>query len=127
MPLVAPVDGAWTSWCRFFLAGVTDQAERNMEKAESLLALYEELKPLIVDATRSQYAIHALDWVFDRPIFSSTDFVANAQIPDSTARRILGVFKDEGLLNEIRPAAGRRPATLTFPRLLNIAEGRAAF
>lgn len=90
-------------------------------------ALYEELKSNVVDVTRSQYAIHALDWIFNRPIFRSTDFVSGSQIPDSTARRILGVFKDEELVREIRPAAGSRPATLTFLRLLNIAEGRKVF
>jgi len=119
--------GRWTAWCRFFLSGVTEQAQQNMEKAQAILGLYEELKSRVVDATRSQYAIHALDWIFNRPIFRSTDFVSDSQIPDSTARRILGVFKEEDLVKEIRQAAGSRPATLTFPRLLNIAEGRDVF
>lgn len=120
-------DDDWTGWCRFFLLGITEQAEDNLRKAQEILSLYERLKPRVVDWTRSQYAIQALDWLFDRPIFTSSSFVADAGIPDSTARRLLTKFKDNDLLKEIHPARGRRPATLTFPRLLNIAEGREVF
>lgn len=120
-------DGDWTGWCRFFLAGIREQAEENLTKAQQILELYEELKPQVVDWTHSQYAIHALDWLFNRPIFTSSDFIGNTEITDSTARRLLRSFEDEGLLKEIRSARGRRPAAYTFPRLLNIAEGREVF
>ncbi len=119
--------GNWTSWCKFFLSGVTEQAEQNTAKAQEILELYDALKSVVVAETNSQYAIAALDWIFDRPIFKSTGFVAHSQIPDSTARRILRAFRDLGLVKEIRPAAGRRPATYTFPRLLNIADGSETF
>ena len=120
-------DDDWSLWCKFFLTGIREQAEENLNKAQAIVDLYEELKPKVVDWTRSQYAIHALDWVFTRPIFRSTDMISEGDIPDSTARRILTHFKSEGLLTEIRPARGRTPATYTFPRLLNIAEGREVF
>ena len=120
-------DGDWTRWCKFFLSGIRKQAEENLTKAQAILELYEELKPQVVDWTRSQYAIHALDWLFARPIFKSTDLISDEIIPDSTARRILTTFRSKGLINEIRPARGRKPATYTFPRLLNIAEGRDVF
>jgi Fic family protein len=119
--------GAWTEWCQFFLSGVRDQAEENTGKAQAILELYEALKPVVVEKTNSQYAIPALDWLFDRPIFKGSDFVSGSSIPDSTARRILRVLRDEMLVKEIRPAAGRRPATYTFPRLLNIADGSDTF
>ena len=32
----------------------------------------------MADLTRSRYAIHALDWIFQYPIFKSTHFVAHA-------------------------------------------------
>jgi Fic family protein len=120
-------DGDWTGWCRFFLAGIRDQAEENLVKAHQILELYEHLKPEVVDWTHSQYAIPALDWLFERPIFNSSEFISNTEIPDSTARRLLRSFKGEGLLREIREARGRRPAAYAFPRLLNIAEGHDIF
>ncbi len=120
-------DGDWTGWCRFFLEGVRQQAEENLRKAQAILDLYEELKPWAVEWTHSQYAIHALDWIFNRPIFKSTDFVANGSIPDPTARRLLGSFKKVGLVKVLWEGRGRRAAVLSFPRLLNIAEGREIF
>lgn len=117
----------WSSWCRFFLQGVREQAEENQRKAEDILHLYDQLKPKVIDVTRSQYAIHALDWIFGTPVFRSTGFIQNAQIPDATARRILNALRDAEILREIREARGRRPAMFAFPTLINIAEGQTIF
>lgn len=120
-------DGDWTGWCRFFLQAIIEQAETNQKKAQAIHALYTERKDWIVEATRSQYGGRAIDWFFSRPIFVSSDFVAQADIPEPTAKRILRLVRDEGMLHELRPGSGRRPAVLTFPGLLNICEGRDAF
>ena len=85
------------------------------------------MKIHFAELTRSQYAIHALDRVFERPIFKSSDFVRSANIPKATAQRILNILKSDGVLREIRPGSGRRAATLAFFDLLNIAEGYNAF
>ena len=85
------------------------------------------MKPKIVEVTRSQYAIHALDWIFERPIFKSSDFVINARIPDPTARRILAVLRSESILKALVQGRGRRSAIFAFSALLNITEGYEAF
>jgi hypothetical protein len=77
--------------------------------------------------TRSQYVVHALDWIFARPIFSSSDFVAEARIPAPTAKRVLALLQRNSVLRAVSPAKGRRPALLAFPELLNIAEGGRVF
>jgi Fic family protein len=120
-------DGDWTSWCRFFLSALKTQAEENQQKAEAILGLYERMKREVADLTRSHYAIHALDWIFERPIFKSSDFVASSGIPEPTAKRILPALRDAKILLTLVEASGRRAATLCFPSLLNIAEGREAF
>lgn len=120
-------DDDWTGWCEFFLRALIAQAEVNQRKAQDILALYQARKDWIVEITRSQYAIRALDWIFARPIFRTSDFIATVDIPRPTAAKILRVVRDGGLLQEMRPAAGRRPAFLSFGELLNIAEGRIAF
>lgn len=116
-------DGDWTGWCRFFLEAVRAQAEDNLTKAKEILDLYERMKHQVAEMTRSQYAIHALDWIFERPIFKSSDFVAAAGIPAATARRFLSVLRDGGVLKPLYAGRGRRAAVLAFPALLNIAEG----
>ena len=103
------------------------QADVNQRKAQAIGTLYRERLDWIAQETRSQYAVRALDWMFGRPIFKTSDFTAAADIPAPTAMRILRVVRDRGLLREIRPASGRRPAIMAFAELLNIAEGRTAF
>ena len=120
-------DGDWTGWCGFFLRAIIEQAGTNQAKAQAIHALYTARKDWMVEATRSQYGVRALDWFFSRPIFVASDFVTQAGIPEPTAKRILRLVRDNGLLREIRPSSGRRPAVLAFPDLLNICEGRAAF
>jgi DNA-binding IclR family transcriptional regulator len=71
--------------------------------------------------------VHALDWMFERPVFKSSDFVRSAGIPEPTARRVLGVLQKNGLLRVFTPARGRRAAILAFAELLNVCEGKDAF
>jgi cell filamentation protein, protein adenylyltransferase len=120
-------DDEWTGWIRFFLQAIQTQAEDNLRKAKSILDLYEEMKRKVPELTRSQYAIRALDWVFDRPVFNGPDFVASSGIPVPTAKRFLKVLRDGGVLKDLVAGKGRRATILTFPRLLNIAEGREVF
>lgn len=120
-------DGDWTGWCRFFLCALKTQAEENQQKAAAILVLYERMKREVAELTRSQYAIHALDWLFERPIFKSSDFVASSGIPEPTAKRIVSALRQGGVLRVLMEASGRRAATLYFPTLLNIAEGREVF
>jgi len=120
-------DNDWTGWCVFFLEALRSQATENELKAREILNLYNEKKLELVELTHSQYSVLALDWIFARPIFKSNDFVASAGIPAPTARRMLALFRDNGLLIPLVEASGRRPAVLAFSSLLNIAEGRDAF
>ena len=119
-------DGDWTGWCEFFLRALIAQAEENQRKAQQILALYRARKDWIAEVTKSQYAVRALDWMFGRPIFLTADFMGSAGIPRSTAKRILRDVRDKGLLREMRPASGNRPALLAFSELLEIAEGGEA-
>ncbi len=120
-------DGDWTGWCLFFLKAIKKQAADNCDKARKILDLYEKKKDWIIEVTGSQHAIRALDFLFKRPIFNSTRFTSDAGIPESSAKRILKILRNEGLLKTIRESSGRKPALLLFVELMNIAEGHSAF
>ncbi len=120
-------DSDWNGWCAFFLTALTEQARAYQQKSQDLLTLYSELRDQVVEVIPSQYSGRALDWIFNRPIFRSVDFVNGAGIPKSTAQRLLNLFKTRGLLKELRHGGGRRSSILAFPELLNIAEGRKVF
>ena len=117
----------WTEWCQFFLKAIAQQAAENEVKARRILDLYQEKKEWVIKTTHSQYSIAALDFFFNLPVFSSSDFIARSGIPAPSSRRFLKLLYDKGLLIHIRPASGQRPALFAFPELLNIAEGHSVF
>ncbi|MDD9994594.1 MAG: Fic family protein [Dehalococcoidia bacterium] len=120
--LMVSRDDDWTGWSEFFLSAVAEQANNNLRKARSILSLYDDLKEWMVDETRSQYSVRALDWIFAKPIFRSSDFVRNSGIPVATASRILKILRDSEMLVVLTEARGRRPALLALGMLLSLAE-----
>ena len=118
-------DDDWTGWSEFFLRAVEEQAAGNLARARSILSLYDDLKEWVIDETHSQYGVRALDWIFRKPIFRSSDFVRNSGIPSPTASRILRVLRESDMLTVLSKARGRRPALMAFSTLLSAAEGNA--
>jgi hypothetical protein len=69
-----------------------------------------------------------LDSIFGRPVFKSSDLVhklsAEFGVHEKTTPGLLRQMKQAGILKELQAGSGRRSAILTFPRLINLAEGR---
>lgn len=112
--------GDWTSWCIFFLEAVENQANRNLHIAEKIAHLYEEMKHRFGDILGSRYSVHALDFVFTNPVFRNNKFTNNSGIPKPTAARFARVLLDQGIIETIEEAAGRRPALYAFEPLLKV-------
>jgi len=118
----------WNGWITFFLTAVVEQAEKNTSKVRATMELYEKVKEQIVDITHSQFAVKALDAIFSKPIFRSSQFQEIAEIPTRpTASIILKKLQKSGILRVIVKARGRRAALLAFPELINIVEGKDVF
>lgn len=121
-------EGDWNGWIAFFLQAIAIQAAQNSTRVTAIQSLYEEMKLAIHEATRSQYTVHILDAIFSKPIFRSSDLTVKlAQefgIHEKTTPGLLRQMKEAGILRELKAGSGRRPATLCFPRLINLAEGR---
>lgn len=115
-------DDDWTGWCEFFLKAIMAQAIENQQKTADILDLYERKKTEVLDLTHSQYAIHALDFLFAHPFFKSTDFSNKEEIPTPTAKRIITALRSQGILRTIREASGRRPAIYAFEELIEITD-----
>jgi len=114
----------WNGWIAFFLQAITEQARGNNAKIKAIMVLYDTMKGQIHEITHSQYTVHLLDAIFDRPIFETTDLVKRTGIHKPTAMGLLRQLKGKNILKELRPGSGRRAAILCFPELLNIAEGK---
>lgn len=110
----------WTGWCKFFLTAVAEQAESNIARSKAILNLHEERRDWIVDVTRSQYAVRALDYFFVTPIFNAVQFRDAVEIPPQTAGSIVRKLRDEGFLSVVIKGRGRRSGIYAFNELLEI-------
>lgn len=107
-------EGDWNGWIAFFLQAITEQAKSNSAKVKKILGLYEDMKRKIHEITHSQYTVHLLDALFDRPTFETTDLLKRMKIHKSTALSLVRRLKKAGILIELRPGRGRRAAVLLF-------------
>lgn len=118
----------WDSWIAFFLRAIAEQATQNAKRVVAIRALYDEMKARIQATTRSQYTVHLLDAIFSKPIFSTSELAdrlsAEDGIHEKTASALLRQLRDAGILRELKAGSGRRAATMCFPQLINLAEGR---
>jgi Fic family protein len=114
--------GDWTGWVAFFLRAVSAQAEQNGNTLREIMALYEITKRQIREITNSPHSAQLVDALFDRPIFTAADISKRANVPKPTVHKLINSLLNEGLLDTVRAAAGRRPAILTFAELLNTLE-----
>lgn len=112
--------GNWTNWIIFFLKGVVEQAEKNIDQTRKIIELYEGMKVTMVEKTHSQWAIHCLDYIFNQPIFNTSDFNKDAGVPKTSAARLLRVMEENEIIECIQKSSGRRPRLFAFRKLLRI-------
>ncbi|EAT17245.1 Fic family protein [Desulfuromonas acetoxidans] len=112
--------GDWESWCVFFLKALEQQAIRNLEIAENIKTLYEEMKSKFSELLSSKWSVNALDFVFTNPVFRNNKFTNNSGIPSGTAARFTRILLDEGLIITKAEASGRRPALYSFEPLMQL-------
>jgi len=110
----------WEDWITFFLKAVIEQSKTNIQKAQSIQDLYEDMKEAITKSVRSQFSIKAIDTIFERPIFNTTMFINRSDIPKSSAMRILRALKTIGVLDTLVEGKGSRPTTMVFGKLIKI-------
>ena len=108
------------AWCIFFLNAIEKQAVRNLEIAESIKNLYEEMKHVFSDTLSSKWSVNALDYIFTNPIFRNNRFTSKSGIPGPTAARFTRMLLDKELLRTIEESSGRRPALYAFEPLLKL-------
>ncbi len=110
----------WNGWIKFFLTAVKQQATRNLEIAERIRNLHEEMKAAFTDLLSSKWSLNILDFIFTNPVFRNNRFVSTTQIPAATATGVIKKLMDRGYLVQKEAAAGRRPALYSFEPLMRL-------
>jgi len=113
-------NGDWTSWCIFFLEALEKQSMNNLDIAEKIQKLYEEMKQVFNDLLASKWSVNALDFLFKYPVFRNNRFTNYSGMPNSTAARFTRILLREGLIVSIQEASGRRPAIYRFEPLMKL-------
>jgi len=118
--LMITKDGNWSGWIDFFLTAVIQQAKINIDKAQKLLNLYSEMKDRFIQATKSQYAIPALDAFFKQPVIDTKSFLELIKAPRKSGIEVLNKLVYSNLIILRTPSKGNNPAVYEFAKILDI-------
>ncbi len=110
----------WDNWVVFFLESIMEQAKRNTQKTKAILNLYEDMKKGVQEITHSQFTINIVDTLFKIPIFNTTDFITNSNIPKPSANRLLNLLVNNDILEVMEKGKGRAPNVYVFSNLYHI-------
>ena len=114
--------GDWFGWINFFLDAVIEQSEKNLVLIRKIISLYEQKKREISDLLHSDQAIYILDMLFDTPVFRANELHRRLGIQRQRAAQYIRTLKNAGVIAELRPSSGRKPALLSFEDLWKITD-----
>ena len=112
----------WNNWIEYFLFAVIAQAEANTKRAKQVVTLYEELKNIIQQVTKTKASIQIQDFLFSKIMFQTPDFTKASGLSKPHAARVLKRLMQQDIVKIISPAKGRRPAIYGFVGLMKIIE-----
>lgn len=112
--------GDWNPWIKFFLTAVEQQAVKNLQVAENIRNLYEQMKTEFSEILSSKWNLEILDFIFTYPVFRNNKFVSRTGIPNATAVTIIKRLIDHGYLDLREESAGRRAALYSFEPLMKL-------
>jgi len=91
-------DGDWNNWILFFLNGVAETAQQATRQASQITALRERyLKELLV----TPKAVALIDPLFQNPYMTITRATQLLNITHPTARQVIKVLENAGVLQEV--------------------------
>jgi Fic family protein len=93
--------GDWEAWLRFFLRGVSSQAQDSLVRMQRLEAIRTKYEPLVKSDRNSERMGAVLDFLFARPILSAKQLAESVGMPFKTARQYIEKLAKAGVLREV--------------------------
>ncbi len=93
--------GDWEAWLRFFLRGVSSQAQDSLVRMQRLEAIRTKYEPLVKSDRNSERMGTVLDFLFARPILSAKQLAESVGMPFKTARQYIEKLAKAGILREV--------------------------
>jgi Fic family protein len=113
----------WNGWIEFFLYSICVQAEANLRKVKNMINLYDSMKQIFVESTKSEFAIRMLDLLFKEPIIRSVDLAKKAGIASSRSGRLIiqKLIKADAVA-VYKERQGPNSSVLVFAKLVDLVE-----
>jgi len=87
---------------RIFLKTVEIQSIRNLEVAESIQSLNEEMKTGFSEILSSKGSVKTLDYIFTNPVFKNSKFTSNSGSCSYSSYIYKKTFRKRSISNKIR-------------------------
>lgn len=112
--------GNWNEWAIFFLNAIEYQSEKNLQIAENIRQLYEQMKKELSEILSSKHSLAVLDFVFTYPVFRNSKLSEETGISTASANRFTKALQNKGILTLTEEASGRKSARYSFEHLMNL-------
>lgn len=99
--------GDWNEWLRFFLTGVTEQAQDALRRVRALTALHERYRARLADGKASGNALRLLDHLFVTPYVWRGSVMRALSVTNAGAGLIIDRLAADGVLEPFPGTAGR--------------------
>lgn len=117
--LKVSTDGAWHEWIEFFLEIVEASARGSIEVVDRLIALQEDYRTRVAQATKSANPIALVDILFNNPIVTVRHVQDAFGVTYRAARNTINKLIEQGILLEVRRF---HPTVFIAPEILRIAD-----
>jgi Fic family protein len=114
--------GIWDEWIEYFLIAVREQAIKNISLAKKIIDLHNSLKQKIRDITNSKYTLEILDFLFEKPVFSTKNFRDALGAKPPVIKRNLDKLLKNNIIEMTERGTGTRPSLYRFSALFRISE-----
>lgn len=101
-------EGEWDGWLRFFLDGVTRQAQDAVTRAGRLQALREEFRAQVQASRAAARLLQVVDLLFANPIVDMPGLMEALEISHQSASRYVETLEALGILQEVTGQARNR-------------------
>lgn len=100
--------GAWEDWLRFFLRGVSTQAQDSVRRLNKLEGLRTRYQGIADDMRNPRRMEQVLDFLFSRPVLSVRQLEKGLGITYATAKSYIEKLVEAGVLKEVTGYARNR-------------------
>jgi Fic family protein len=108
----------YENWLKLFLGAVKEQAGETQRTIDDIMLLRREIE-IKTELIKSPYMGKVLDFIFNMPIFSTSDITKSLGFGRATALRLIKNLEELNIIIQYKDAVSKKKKVFLFPRLIN--------